>query len=50
MTAPHFWNADKKFLDDVDGVSPIQDKHDTMIDIEPITGIALAAHKRIQVS
>ena len=49
MTAPHFHNADPGLLDQVIGVSPDVEKHDTYLDIEPITGVALSAHKRIQV-
>ena len=49
MTAPHFHNADPGLLDQVIGVSPDIEKHDTVLDIEPITGVALSAHKRIQV-
>ena len=49
MSAPHFYNVDPIILKQVDGVEPNQDKHDTYLDIEPMTGIPLSAHKRIQV-
>ena len=50
MTAPHFWNADPDLLNQMEGLEPVSEKHDTFLDIEPITGVALSAHKRIQVS
>ena len=49
MTAPHFWNADKDLVTQMNGVKPDRELHDTFLDIEPITGVALSAHKRIQV-
>ena len=33
----------------VSGLHPKPDSHDTVLDIEPRTGLTLAAHKRIQV-
>ena len=50
MSAPHFYNADSGLLKQIEGISPDQEQHDTYLDIEPITGIPLRAHKRIQVS
>ena len=50
MSAPHFYNVDKSILTQIDGVNPVQELHDTYLDIEPTTGITLAAHKRIQVN
>jgi hypothetical protein len=50
MTAPHFWNADKDLETQMNGVKPDKMLHDTFLDIEPITGVALSAHKRIQVN
>lgn len=49
MSAPHYWNVDKELLSQIDGLNPVQDLHDTYLDVEPTTGIALSAHKRIQV-
>jgi len=50
MTAPHFLKADPDLVNQVIGVSPDIEKHDTYLDIEPITGVALSAHKRIQIN
>ena len=49
LSAPHFYNADPRLEAAVDGLKSDIEKHDTYLDIEPITGITLAAHKRGQV-
>ena len=48
MTCPHFLYCDQKFIKDVDGVTPDYEKHQTMVYIEPLTGILMKANKRIQ--
>lgn len=50
MSSPHFLNADATLLDDFEGLNPNQEEHDTTLDVEPITGLALNARKRIQVN
>ena len=37
ITKPHFLDADQKFLDDVDGLSPNRSKHDFLVHFEPVT-------------
>ena len=49
MSAPHYYNAYPALIEQIDGIVPNQEKHDTFIDIEPRTGVAMSAHKRIQV-
>ena len=49
MSAPHYWNVDENLSSQIIGLEADRDKHDTYLDIEPITGVALSAHKRIQV-
>ena len=50
MSAPHFYNGDPELLEHFDPpLAPNKDLHDTILDLEPITSIALNAHKRIQV-
>lgn len=49
LSAPHFYNADISLIENVIGLASDIDKHDTYLDIEPITGITLSAHKRGQV-
>ena len=48
MSAPHFYNGDPYLVNAVDGLKPIKELHDTVLDIEPTLGIALNAHKKIQ--
>jgi len=50
MSSPHFYNADATLLQDFEGLAPNQEDHDTVLDVDPITGLALNARKRIQVN
>ncbi|KAM9337966.1 lysosome membrane protein 2c [Symphorus nematophorus] len=50
MSSPHFYMADEKFVQDVFGMRPKKEQHQTMIDINPLTGIVLQAAKRLQVN
>ena len=53
MSAPFFYNGDPIFNNDTFFDPPLiadKDKHDTILDLEPTTSIALNAHKRIQVN
>ena len=49
LSAPHFYNADPSLEKAVIGLKSDIEKHDTYLDIEPMTGITLSAHKRGQV-
>ena len=49
MSAPFFYNGDPILGNYFDPpLRPDKDLHDTILDLEPITSIALNAHKRIQ--
>ncbi|XP_022617927.1 lysosome membrane protein 2-like [Seriola dumerili] len=50
MSSPHFYQADEKFVEDIFGMKPNKEEHETTIDINPLTGIILQAAKRIQVN
>uniref|UniRef100_A0A3P8WL17 Scavenger receptor class B member 2 n=1 Tax=Cynoglossus semilaevis TaxID=244447 RepID=A0A3P8WL17_CYNSE len=50
MSSPHFYQADEKFVKDVFGMNPKKEHHETVIDINPLTGIILHAAKRLQVN
>ncbi|XP_045923056.1 lysosome membrane protein 2c [Micropterus dolomieu] len=50
MSSPHFYQADEKFVQDVFGMRPNKEQHQTLIDINPLTGIILQAAKRLQVN
>lgn len=49
LTAPHFFNSAKSLIEGIEGMNPDIDKHDTYLDVEPITGVTLSAFKRGQV-
>ncbi|XP_033503006.2 lysosome membrane protein 2c [Epinephelus lanceolatus] len=50
MSSPHFYQADEKFVQDIFGMEPKKEQHQTAIDINPLTGIILQAAKRLQVN
>lgn len=36
MSSPHFYQADETFVQDVFGMTPKKEQHQTMIDINPV--------------
>ncbi|XP_056288910.1 lysosome membrane protein 2c isoform X3 [Pseudoliparis swirei] len=50
MSSPHFYQADEKYVQGVFGMRPQKEQHQTMIDINPLTGIIVRAAKRFQVN
>ena len=50
LSPPHFYNCDPSLEQGVIGLKSDIEKHDTYLDLEPMTGITLSAHKRGQVS
>uniref|UniRef100_A0A3Q1CBR8 Scavenger receptor class B, member 2c n=1 Tax=Amphiprion ocellaris TaxID=80972 RepID=A0A3Q1CBR8_AMPOC len=50
MSSPHFYQADEKFVQDVFGMTPKKEQHQTVIDLHPLTGFVLQAAKRLQVN
>ncbi|XP_013859290.1 lysosome membrane protein 2c [Austrofundulus limnaeus] len=50
MSSPHFYLADEKFAQDISGMKPKKEHHETVIDINPLTGIVLQAAKRLQIN
>lgn len=50
MSSPHFYQADQKFVQDVFGMNPNKEWHQTSIDLNALTGIVLQAAKRLQVN
>ena len=47
---PHFLDGDPRLLESVIGLKPDREKHDTVIDVEPITGANVFFHKQLQVN
>jgi len=41
LSFPHFYKADPKLLEDVEGLSPDQEKHETFLKIQPVSTIIL---------
>ncbi|XP_023345429.1 sensory neuron membrane protein 2 [Eurytemora carolleeae] len=50
MSSPHFYLAEAQLENFESGLTPDADLHMTILDIEPITGMTVSAHKRIQVN
>lgn len=51
ISFPHFYLADPKLLDAVEGISPPDpEKHRLYIDIQPEMGVALGAKARVQIN
>ena len=52
MSNPHFLNADKKFINDINGLkmTPDEQKYNSIIYVEPLTGIPMKANKRVQIN
>ncbi|KAK6494671.1 lysosome membrane protein 2-like [Huso huso] len=50
MSSPHFYQADQKYIDDVAGMNPNKEDHQTIMDINPLTGILVRGAKRVQVN
>lgn len=41
MSSPHFYQADEKFVQDVFGMKPEKEYHQTAIDINPVRNLIL---------
>lgn len=47
---PHFYLADDKYVNAVEGMSPERVHHQTFLDLNPTTGVIVRANKRAQVN
>ncbi|XP_034249405.1 sensory neuron membrane protein 2-like [Thrips palmi] len=50
LSFPHFYLGDKALVDYPVGLAPREEAHQTIVDIEPTTGIPLRAKKRVQLN
>lgn len=51
ISQPHFLNADLDLVGKIaDGLRPNQTKHETFLDIEPVTGSVVKGVKRVQLN
>ncbi|XP_029372225.1 lysosome membrane protein 2 isoform X2 [Echeneis naucrates] len=47
---PHFYLADDKFVEAIEGMSPVREQHQTFLDLNPTTGVIVRANKRAQIN
>ncbi|XP_010875514.1 lysosome membrane protein 2a isoform X2 [Esox lucius] len=50
VSFPHFYQADEKYINAVEGLSPNKEEHETYLDLNPTTGIPIRACKRAQLN
>ncbi|XP_060746394.1 lysosome membrane protein 2 [Tachysurus vachellii] len=50
VSFPHFYLADEKYVEDIEGVSPVHEHHQTFLDLNPTTGLPVRAAKRAQIN
>ncbi|KAK0143458.1 Lysosome membrane protein 2 [Merluccius polli] len=50
VSFPHFYQADPKYINAVDGLSPNKEDHETYLDLQPTTGVPIRACKRAQLN
>ncbi len=50
LSKPHFLDADSSVRNAIIGMNPDPDKHETYIDVEPITGITMNVRGRLQIN
>lgn len=50
LSSPHFYMGDNQYVNGVAGLSPSKERHETFLDIHPLTGLVLRASKRLQIN
>lgn len=50
VSYPHFYLADRVFLDSIDGLAPTKQDHEFYVALEPSTGIPLAVRAQLQLN
>ncbi|XP_006270884.3 lysosome membrane protein 2 isoform X3 [Alligator mississippiensis] len=50
LSSPHFYQADKKYINSIRGMNPKKEDHEMFLDVNPLTGVILQAAKRIQIN
>ncbi|XP_060791558.1 lysosome membrane protein 2 [Neoarius graeffei] len=50
VSFPHFYLADDKYVNAIEGIKPVHELHQTFLDLNPTTGIPVRAAKRAQIN
>uniref|UniRef100_A0A8C6MGQ5 Scavenger receptor class B, member 2a n=1 Tax=Nothobranchius furzeri TaxID=105023 RepID=A0A8C6MGQ5_NOTFU len=50
MSFPRFYQADKAYIDTVDGLKPQKEYHETYLDLQPTLGVPIRSCKRTQLN
>uniref|UniRef100_A0A8C9TTQ9 Scavenger receptor class B, member 2a n=1 Tax=Scleropages formosus TaxID=113540 RepID=A0A8C9TTQ9_SCLFO len=50
VSFPHFYQADQKYVNAFEGLTPNKDDHETYLDLNPTTGVPVRACKRAQLN
>ncbi|KAL7836682.1 hypothetical protein AOLI_G00279660 [Acnodon oligacanthus] len=50
VSFPHFYQADRKYIDAIEGMNPNKEEHETYLDLNPTTGVPIRACKRAQLN
>lgn len=50
VSFPHFYQADKRYIEAIDGMNPNKEEHETYLDLNPTTGVPIRACKRAQLN
>ncbi|CAL8263156.1 unnamed protein product [Boreogadus saida] len=50
VSFPHFYQADPKYINGVEGMTPNKEDHETYLDLEPTSGVPIRACKRAQLN
>lgn len=47
---PHFYTGDRKLIESIEGVNPVQEKHETYADIHPRLAFPIDGASRFQIN
>ncbi|XP_061439363.1 lysosome membrane protein 2 isoform X2 [Rhineura floridana] len=50
LSPPHFYLSDDRYINDIDGMHPNKEEHETFLDINPLTGVLVRAARRLQIN
>uniref|UniRef100_A0A669D416 Scavenger receptor class B, member 2a n=1 Tax=Oreochromis niloticus TaxID=8128 RepID=A0A669D416_ORENI len=50
VSFPHFYQADRAYINAIDGLNPNKEEHETYFDLQPMTGVPIRACKRAQLN